>query len=106
MDNGRKDLSKKVKNVGNLSMGYDIISFELDGRKKYIEVKSTTTENKTFYLTKNEYEKSKKLGNYYVYIVRYYKNLDPSRIEYLKHPNFDNSKNYILQPTQYKVYYG
>ena len=36
-------------------LGYDILSFFMDGREKYIEVKSTTGPLKTsFYLSKNE----------------------------------------------------
>jgi hypothetical protein len=55
---GRKDLADRVSNHAQTKgdgLGYDILSFFVDGREKYIEVKSTTGALKTsFYLSKNE----------------------------------------------------
>ena len=55
---GRKDLADRVSNHAQTKgdgLGYDILSFFVDGREKYIEVKSTTGPLKTsFYLSKNE----------------------------------------------------
>ena len=45
IDNGREDLAKKViatRNYKGNAEKFDILSFELDGTKKYIEVKTTT----------------------------------------------------------------
>ena len=54
------------------SLGYDILSYELDGTPRYIEVK-TTKRNRSnsfsFYISHNELEKSKVLKNYWIYQV-------------------------------------
>jgi len=73
-ENGRPDLAAKVewvaKTIGD-GLGYDIESRTLEGKKMYIEVKSTTGGLSTpFYITKNELDKSKKYAeNYYLYRV-------------------------------------
>ena len=69
---GRMDLAEKVTWVANenCNAGYDIQSFFEDGSYKYIEVKSTTARNVNFYLTNNELEVAKLLGdNYFIYRV-------------------------------------
>jgi len=71
---GKDNLARKVKQVSkkNVSAGYDILSFEPDGRKKYIEVKATSRSYKgivSFLISSNELEKAKELENYYIYIV-------------------------------------
>lgn len=52
-------------------LGYDIESLFNDGSKKYIEVKGTSldTDEVTFYLSKNELEKSKEVANQYVLML-------------------------------------
>ena len=73
---------KRLKDFNNLnveweskvddSLGYDILSYELDGTPRYIEVK-TTKENRSdrfsFHISRNELEKSKVLKNYWIYQV-------------------------------------
>lgn len=56
------------KNEGD-GTGYDILSFDSEGNKMFIEVKTTKgTKNSTFYVTRNELEKSRiEKENYYVY---------------------------------------
>lgn len=71
-ENGRSDLADLVEHSSEVhgdGLGYDIISFELNGDKKFIEVKTTRSEiNRPFYLTKNEIEFSKlNSRNYYLY---------------------------------------
>jgi hypothetical protein len=70
---GLPDLAKKVKHealvTGNY-LGFDILSYDVLGNEKYIEVK-TSTGNYTsnFFLTKNELDTINKLGNYFIYRV-------------------------------------
>ena len=58
IDAGRFDLAGKVKNVSKDlgdGAGYDVLSYFLDGREKYIEVKTTSSDiDRPFYLSKNE----------------------------------------------------
>jgi|SaaInlStandDraft_1057018.scaffolds.fasta_scaffold62701_2 hypothetical protein len=72
--NGKENLAEKVfhsaKNEGD-GLGYDILSYKLNGEKKYIEVKTTKgRKNSTFYISRNELERSKiEADNYYLYRV-------------------------------------
>lgn len=53
-------------------LGYDILSFNLDGTEKYIEVKATNSTPKDFrfFLTDNEHQAALQLGDaYHIYIV-------------------------------------
>lgn len=56
-DAGKHDLAEKVKRVSlfNSRAGYDIRSFEVDGREKLIEVKTTTgPRSAAFFISANE----------------------------------------------------
>ena len=58
--NGKGELAEKVshsaKNEGD-GLGYDILSYNLNGEKKYIEVKTTKgRKNSTFFISRNELE--------------------------------------------------
>lgn len=60
--NGKKKLAEKVEHVAKNKgdgLGFDILSFDLEGKPKYIEVKTTKGNlNSTFFVTRNELEKS------------------------------------------------
>lgn len=59
---GKKKLAEKVEHVAKNEgdgLGYDILSYDLDGNPKYIEVKTTKGDkNSTFFVSRNELEKS------------------------------------------------
>jgi hypothetical protein len=68
----RKDLAKKVYWISQDSIGegYDICSFETDGSKLFIEVKSTSGTSLKFEMTRNEWDvAATKRGTYCVYRV-------------------------------------
>ncbi len=72
--NGKQKLAAKVEHVAKSQgdgSGFDILSFDLNGNKKYIEVKTTKGGlNSTFFVTRNELEKSKiEKNNYFLYRV-------------------------------------
>ena len=106
--NGKPELAKKVEAVCETDdgAGYDILSFELDGTPKQIEVKSTTAHppspNSTFgfYLSANEYEQAKLLRNFYLYIVFDVKSEKP-KIWRIKNPASLEPKSINLKPTAY-----
>jgi len=71
--NGKSNLALKIDHVASNydSLGYDILSYDLDGTAKPIEVKSTLKPaglNKLF-LTANELRVSQEIPNYHFYIV-------------------------------------
>lgn len=89
----------------NISAGYDILSFEEDGRNKYIEVKSTNNSPSSkvnFLITINEYEKAKELKNYYIYIVFDVKSINP-KIWKLRDPFSFQDKGLTLTPISFRV---
>ncbi|MEK8179281.1 DUF3883 domain-containing protein [Flavobacterium buctense] len=63
IQNEREDLADLIEHSSEVlgdGLGYDILSYELNGDVKHIEVKTTRSEiNRPFYLTKNEIEFSK-----------------------------------------------
>jgi len=72
--NGKQKLAKKVKHIAKDKgdgSGFDILSYDLNGDTKYIEVKTTRGSlHSTFFVTRNELERSKKENeNYYLYRV-------------------------------------
>ncbi|BCC17675.1 MULTISPECIES: protein NO VEIN domain-containing protein [Bacillus cereus group] len=102
---GRMDLAEKVTWVANenCNAGYDIQSFFEDGSYKYIEVKSTTARNVNFYLTNNELEVAKLLGdNYFIYRVSNLRSIP--QINKIQNPYDLISQNKLeLKPTQYMI---
>lgn len=72
--NGRSDLAEKVVHVSvenGDGDGYDILSYDLNGNPKYIEVKGTKNrKNVNFFVTAKELQASKKYEErYYIYRV-------------------------------------
>lgn len=105
--NGRKDLSEQVKQISKIdvSAGYDILSYNLKGEEKYIEVKSTTRRPSKiiiFVITINEYEKAKILDNHFLYVVFEVTSKNP-KIWKLENPFIKVNKGMSLIPASYKV---
>lgn len=71
--NGKDDLANKIQHVSVLigdGLGFDILSYDLLGNEKKIEVKTTRSDiSRPFYLTRNELEVSSKNPEYY-YLYR------------------------------------
>jgi len=104
---GKKDLAEKIDWVSKKddSLGYDILSFEESGEKKHIEVKATKQSpdsQATFLISSNQYEKAKKLSNYYFYVVFNAKSTTP-KVWKIKNPlNYENN-GLTLTPINYRV---
>lgn len=103
---GRKDLARKVKRVSleSDSFGYDILSFEISGKKKFIEVKATRSKvgPANFFFTANELSKSKKLDNYFIYMV-YDVTSESPKIWQIKNPFNPENKNILKTPINYQI---
>ena len=98
-------LAEKVRLVSNNpKLGFDILSFETDGRQKQIEVKaiSQNNNNKSFIMSRNEFSKSKTYSNYYVYCVTEINSKNPKIIR-VKNPDFENNDQFIIEPLTYKI---
>lgn len=104
IDLGKIDLAEKVKIVSaDMSLGYDILSYEVDGKERYIEVKGTPAEYSTFFLSAHELEKSVSLDNYYLFVVHNVRTSKP-RIQFVRQPKFQ-SDTFTIEPRQYIVKY-
>jgi superfamily II DNA or RNA helicase len=104
-DAGRPDLAEKIwqASLTDNSLGFDILSFESDGRKKHIEVKATSRPRNNrldFFISDNELRASEYLENYYLYYVDDTNSSNP-RITVLKCP-LDNTK-FSINPINYSV---
>lgn len=99
------ELADKVRLVSNNpQLGFDILSFETDGKQKQIEVKaiSENGNTKSFIITRNEFSKSKTYSNYYVYCVVEI-NSDKPKILRIKNPDFDNNDVFLIEPLTYRI---
>lgn len=73
IENSAWELSEKAKRVSieDCRLDYDILSYNLDGSKKFIEVKSSEKINNEFYLTNNERNQLNMYQDKYsIYIVQ------------------------------------
>lgn len=89
------------KNEGD-GTGFDIQSFDRQGNKIFIEVKTTKgRQNSTFFVTRNELERSKKeQGNYYLYRVYHFnEETETAKLLIIK----GDLTNLCEFPTTYKI---
>lgn len=104
-DEGKPDLAKNIQHVSDKSDrdGYDILSFEKDGSPRHIEVKATSAGNldRGFYISANELEKAKTLGNYYIYFVFSAMSKNPKVLP-IKEPDLKGAY-YNMEPVSYHV---
>lgn len=104
--NGRPDLAEKVTHTSQTddSAGYDILSFEIDGTTKFIEVKSTLKPIgvSQIFITLNELNTAKEKENYNFYIVYNVGELSP-RIWKVKTNDLIDNENVEMNPVLFKV---
>ncbi len=101
----RMDLANKIKRISleDTSAGYDILSFDSDGNKKLIEVKSTVLPKRkefSFNITSNEKKVAESSDNYFIYLVFDVNGQSP-KIATIKNPF--SLGMLIVEPTQYIV---
>ena len=98
-------MAEKVRLVSNNpKLGFDVLSFEPDGKQKQIEVKAISVNRnaKSFIITRNEFIKSKTYSNYYVYCVTELNSENP-KILRIKNPDFENNNDFSIEPLTYKI---
>jgi hypothetical protein len=99
-DAGQEDLAVKVEDYSTkYSKGFDILSWNVDGTERNIEVKSSSSNG--FILTRNELNKSETNPNYWIYIVNEKKN--EVQIKQIKTPSLKNESKFKLEPKDYYV---
>jgi len=99
---GRRQLADRIDHVARTKgdgLGYDVLSFEVSGQERLIEVKTTRLGPLTpFFATSNEVQVSEAAGNYQLYRVFRF-DADP-KLFILPGPL---DRSCALAPTQYRV---
>jgi hypothetical protein len=103
---GREDLAEKVIHVSQVegdSAGYDIRSYEPDGKSRFIEVKTTKGEATTsFFISPNEIAFSARNHENYVFFRLYeFDELTNSAKTYILSGNI--AEQLMLEPTAYRA---
>ena len=107
IDNGKPEFAEKVDQISKRddSVGYDIVSYDLEGKKKYIEVKSTLRPIgfSNIYISSNELETAEeRKENYYFYIVYNVGDKKP-KIWKIKGTQFLTDENVKKEIIMYKI---
>ncbi|MFB1077172.1 DUF3427 domain-containing protein [Photobacterium damselae] len=101
----RPDLAEKVEHTAldDDYAGYDVVSFDDDGREKYIEVKTTKqSANTAFFISRNEVQVSRDKGNqYWLYRVYHFNSETGIAKFYSVNGPIDNM--FDLQPENFKA---
>ncbi|CAD5273073.1 conserved hypothetical protein [Alteromonas sp. 38] len=103
---GRWDLAELVKHeaVTNDCAGYDIVSFDVYGAKKFIEVKTTKLSKRTpFFISQNECNVSLEKGDQY-WIYRVYNLDEANKTAEFYAINGPVNQNFKLKPENFKAY--
>jgi hypothetical protein len=101
---GYSSLAQNVKRISenNLAAGYDVLSFEVEGTEKFIEVKTTALSRKEFFLSSNELEVAKEFKNqYWIYFISEIFGI-PNLIK-IHNPASQVGKLITLTPTSFRV---
>jgi Domain of unknown function (DUF3883) len=103
---GTPELADKVRHVAEVEgdgAGYDIGSYDPDGTRKYIEVKSTTgNQTVEFYVTANELQFSRQQSaKFYLYRVYHYDEQNNRGKFFVVKGSLENS--FALFPVQFRV---
>lgn len=102
---GREDLVKKIKHIAltDDSAGYDILSFDENGKELFIEVKTTKSGDKTdFFLSPGELTFSEKNKENYVLYRIYDFNFETGKGKFYMKKGYIQD-NFNLKATGYKV---
>lgn len=101
---GYFELAEKVELAENDALGYDIISYDLEGNEKHIEVKTNSNSNSklmTFYLTENELETMYNDPSYNIYYL--YNIKDKPKVHIVNKEILLQNKSVYFKPILYKV---
>jgi Protein NO VEIN, C-terminal/Domain of unknown function (DUF3427) len=106
---GIPELAEKVRHVADVEgdgAGYDIESYDPDGTRKYIEVKTTTgNQSGEFYVTANELQFSRQHSDkFYLYRVYHYDEVNNRAKFFTVKGSLEN--NFALFPVQFRVKLG
>ena len=104
--NGKQNLAKKINHIAEKddTVGFDILSFDLSGNEKQIEVKATLSKigNSKIFLSANELKIAQEKDNYFFYIV-YEAGSKKPKIWRIRATELLNDRNIIKEPILYQL---
>jgi hypothetical protein len=106
LEASRGDLVSQIQHVAvkNVAAGYDIVSFEITGERRYIEVKATTRDEAPFFLSAHAKATAEHLGpRYWIYRVTNVFSEKTAVIRYHDPAKLLASRELELRPVHYEV---
>lgn len=103
-DNGYSELADKVERISqtNVSAGYDVLSFEVSGSEKFIEVKTTALSKAEFFLSSHELDIAKEFKHrYWIYFLS--EIYGSPKLTKIHNPSTQIGKSLSLTPTNFRV---
>jgi hypothetical protein len=103
-NSGYGELADKVerRSLTNISAGFDVLSYEFNGDKKFIEVKTTALSKLEFFLSSNELDVAKEFkGRYWIYFLSEIYGI-PKLVK-INNPAIEVGKTLLLTPTNYRA---
>lgn len=106
ISDGKPELAEQIKHIAlvDSSAGYDVQSYNIDGSKRHIEVKTTTqSKSAPFYISSNEVKVSSDFGgSYWIYRLYGYDVNNKSVSFYMK--NGPVEENFELEADTFKAF--
>jgi hypothetical protein len=104
INSGHNELADKVERISqtNISVGFDVLSYEFKGAKKFIEVKTTALSKLEFFLSSNELDVAKEYkSRYWIYFLSEIYGIP--RLAKIHNPAIQVGKALSLTPTNYRA---
>lgn len=102
---GRIDLVSMIRwtSKENVCAGFDIMSFEIDGSQRFIEVKATSGHGNKFAITRNEWRVARlKRDRYWIYLVTNV-NAEPAVVEFQDPLQMEAAGTLVREPDGWTV---
>jgi hypothetical protein len=101
---GCSELANKVERISqsNIGAGFDVLSYEVDGGEKFIEVKTTALSKLEFFLSSNELNIANEFKRRYWIYFLYEIYGDPKLVK-IHNPSEKIGRTISLTPTNYRV---
>jgi hypothetical protein len=103
-NDGYIELADKIERISqiNISAGYDVLSYEISGVEKFIEVKTTALSKSEFFLSSNELDIAREYKHrYWIYFLS--EIYGSPKLTKIHNPFFEVGKLLSLTPVNFRV---
>jgi hypothetical protein len=104
INSGYAELAEKVERISqtNISAGFDVLSYEVGGSEKFIEVKTTALSKLEFFLSSNELDVAREFKHrYWIYFLSEIYGF-PKLVK-IHNPSVEVGKLFSLTPINFRV---